>query len=728
MDTADDFKEDRKLTKWENEPSISDLKQNLDDAAQDNDAHLLLVDKWLENLSMTGAAKPIEVEGNSSVGPKVIRRQAEWRYSSLAEPFLSTPDIFNVHPITAGDRKRAKQNELVLNNQFNTKINKVAFIDTFVRDAVDIGTVIVKVGWDTEETEVTEEVPIYQFTPEPTGQLAEKYAKLVELKQTNLEGYLDYSTPGLDQALDIFVQQGIAVIPHQIDTKTITQIKETKNQPTVNIPDIHNLIIDPSCDGDTDKANFIGEKFKSSLSELRKDGKYTNLDSINVEAASPLANPDYEENADISTFNFIDNPRKQFVVHEYWGTWDINNTGIVEPIVAAWVNDTMIRMEPNPFPDKKPPFVCAVYMPVRRSVFGEPDGALIEENQQIIGAVTRGMIDLLGKSASGQTGMRKDLLDITNQRKYKRGDDYEFNANVDPRQGIYPHVYPEIPQSAYNMITLQNADAESLSGVKAFSTGITGQSLGNVATGVRSAMDAASKRETGILRRLAYGVVQVGRKFISMNAEWLSDEEVIRITDKEFVNIRRDDLPGNFDLRLSISTAEEDNKKAEELAFMLQTMGNNMDPELSKMILSDIARLRKMPDMAQKIEDYNPQPNPFQQKKMELEIKLLEAQIAKESALAAKHGADAEASGARGFKDGTQGELNLSKAGTEGAKSRHLSSDADRKDLDYLEEESGVGHARELQKIDAKAKNEMATKAVEAMLDRDKPKETQPKQ
>jgi hypothetical protein len=149
-----------KLTDWANEPSISDLKQNLDDAALEHDGHLADVTRWLDNLYVSGSAKPKKMEGSSSIQPKLIRKQAEWRYSALSEPFLSTPDIFNVHPVTAGDRKRAQQNQLVLNNQFNTKIKKVAFIDAYVRDAVDIGTVIVKLGWDSEEEEVTSMQPV----------------------------------------------------------------------------------------------------------------------------------------------------------------------------------------------------------------------------------------------------------------------------------------------------------------------------------------------------------------------------------------------------------------------------------------------------------------------------------------------------------------------------------------------------------------------------------------
>ena len=371
----------------------------------------------------------------------------------------------------------------------------------------------------------------------------------------------------------------------------------------------------------------------------------------------------------------------------------------MKPIVAAWVGDTLIRMEENPFPDKSLPFVVAQYLPVRNSLYGEPDGALIEDNQKVIGAVTRGMIDIMGKSANGQTGIRKDMLDTTNRRKFDKGMDYEFNVNVDPRQGIFMHTYPEIPQSAQFMLQLQHAEAESLSGVKSFNQGVSGASLGDVAAGVRGALDAASKRELGILRRLSNGIIEIGRKLISMNSEFLSDEEVIRITNDQFVKVRRDDLAGEFDLKLSISTAEEDNNKAGELAFMLQTMGNNMDPEMSKMILSDIARLRKMPDLAKKIEAYQPQPDPLVQKQRELEIQLLAAKLQNETAQSEYYRAMAA--------------LNAAKIPTEEAKQNHLQSDTDLKNLEFVEQESGVHQERELQKQREGAKHQAQLKAID---------------
>ena len=706
--------EESRLTDWANEPTVADLKKNIDDADRDQASHLINVRRWLDNLHVKGSARPPFIKGQSSIQPRLIRKQAEWRYASLSEPFLSSPDIFDVSPRTAGDKNRAIQNALLLNYQFNTVIDRVGFIDAYVHDAVDIGTVIVKVGWVSEETEIEEEVPVYQFVPANDEMLLKQYMAWIEMRSNDPDLYAEISNPGIDQALEILVKQQQLVVPQQIGVKTEKRVIETKNHPTLETCLPENIIIDPSCNGDLSRAEFIGERFKSSLAALKKDGRYKNLDRVNIEGANPLTDPDYEDGRDTGNFNFDDKPRKQFVVHSYWGNWDIHKDGTTVPICAFWVGNTMIRLEENPFPDRKPPFVKAVYMPVRKSSWGEPDGELLEDNQKIIGAVTRGMIDLLGKSANGQTAFRKGALDAVEKRKFLRGEDYSINTTDDPRHAIYMHQYPEIPQSAYGIISLQQTEAESITGVKSYHTGITGEALGQNVRNGRSALDAASKREMSILRRLAKGIIDIGRKIIAMNAEFLSEEEVIRVTNDRFIAVRRDDLSGQFDLELSISTAEEDNKKAEELSFMLQTTGNNMDPQLQKMILADIARLRKMPAVAQRIETYQPEPDPMQQMKMQLEIQLLKMQCAKEEALAIKHSSEAELNGIQGIREATAAKLNEAKVITENAKSRHLGSEADLKDLDFLEQESGTKQARNKELIDRKAVQDRMTQRTKS--------------
>jgi len=692
-----DLSEPKKLVDWKNPPDLLELKADYDEAQSSHTSHVLDVDNWIGALN--GEQTINNKKGRSKIVPKLIRKQAEWRYAALSEPFLSTDDLFNTSPMTFEDKESAIQNGLLLNYQINCKIDKTAFIDEYVRTAVDEGTVIVKVGWTYEDETIEVEVPEFEYQPSPES--AQMHEQLHQMMEASPEQYKQDTPPEIQEAHRLTMETGVPMMGVQIGTRTEEQIKVLKNQPDLEVCDYNNVIIDPTCLGDLDKANFIIYSFETSMAELKKDGRYSNLEHVILENAAPLAQPDHNLE-DETNFKFKDDPRKKIIVYEYWGYWDINDTGEVEPFIATWVGDVLIRMESNPFPDKKLPFVSVQYLPVRKHIYGEPDGALLEDNQKIIGAVTRGMIDIIGRSANGQMGIRKDALDVTNARKFEQGADYKFNSNVDPRQAFHMDTYPEIPNSALNMLNLQNNEAESLTGVKAFNSGISGAALGNTATGIRSALDAASKRELGILRRLADGINQIGRKIISMNSEFLSDQEIIRVTNEEFVAINREDLGGMYDIKLNISTAEADNEKAQELSFMLQTMGNNMDSSMSQIILADIARLRKMPDLAQQIKEYQPQPNPMAQQKAELEMQLLQAQIANETAKAQENAVDVEYKKAK-----TQTEL---------SKSRSINSKADLDDLTFVEQESGVGrqHEENMKKMDQQ--NTLDTKFADAII------------
>jgi hypothetical protein len=667
------------LVKWENPPSLSELKADFESAQVAHDVHIQEVDKWLKVLNGDQAIN--NKKGRSKLVPKLARKQAEWRYAALSEPFLSTDDLFNTSPQTYEDKEYAVQNGMLLNYQLNCRMDKVAFIDEYIRTAVDEGTVVVRVGWefDEDKRKVWEDIMEVQPVIDPeTGQ------------------------PVVDPNTGQPAMQEV-----KVGQKSKMKVVTVKNQPVLTVCDYNNIILDPTCEGNIEKANFAVYSFETSLSELKKDGRYQNLDDINFESASVLAEPDHAINSDDSSFTFKDKARKKVIAREYWGFWDIDNTGEVKPFVATWVGSTFIRMEENPYPDKKIPFVLVQYLPRRKNIYGEPDASLIEDNQKIVGAVTRGIIDIIGRSANGQQGVRKDALDVTNARKFERGDDYKFNSNIDPRQAFHMEVYPEIPRSALEVLNMQNNDAEALTGVKAFTQGISGQALGTTATGIRSALDATSKRELGILRRLSNGLNQIGRKIISMNSEFLEDEEIIRITNEEFVAINRNDLGGKYDIKLNISTAEADEQKGSELAFMLQTMGNTMPPEMSQMILADIAKLRKMPDLAKRIEEYQPQPDPMAQQKAQLEVALLQAQVANETA--------------KGRENEVDVQLKTAKTQTEQAKARGMHSSSDLSDLDFVEKESGVGAAQKEAESDRKHAQNMEAKEHDRLskLDQD---------
>ncbi|UVN14362.1 hypothetical protein FBPa1_0007 [Pseudomonas phage vB_PaeP_FBPa1] len=693
----EDGDQDRKLQPdWKNAPSLAQLKQDYKEAKQVTDEKIVQINRWLDYMHVRGEGKPKTEKGKSAVQPPTIRKQAEWRYASLSEPFLSSPNIFEVNPVTWEDAQAARQNSLVLNQQFNTKLNKQRFIDEYVRAGVDEGTIIVKVGWNYQTRTVKEQVITYEMIPDDSEELAQIYQTAVQIREESPSEY-----PEVSEAVRLGLEEteatGTQVRAVPVGSEEEEREETVENHPTAHVCDFNNIVIDPSCGSDFSKAKFLIETFESSYAELKADGRYTNLEQIQVEGQNLLTEPDYTGPSEgVRNFDFQDKSRKRLVVHEYWGYYDIYGDGVLHPIVATWVGAVMIRLEENPFPDKKIPYVVVNYIPKKRDLYGESDGALLIDNQRIIGAVTRGMIDTMARSANGQVGVMKGALDVTNRRRFDRGENYEFNPGADPRAAVHMHTFPEIPQSAQYMINMQQAEAESMTGVKAFNSGISGAALGDTATAVRGALDAASKRELGILRRLSAGIIEIGRKIIAMNAEFLEDVEVVRITNEQFVDIRRDDLAGNFDLKLDISTAEEDNAKVNDLTFMLQTMGPNMDPMMAQQIMGQIMELKKMPEFAKRIREFQPQPDPIAQQKAQLELMLLQAQIEAERARAANY-----LSGA-GLQD--------SKVGTEQAKARALSSQADITDLNFLEQESGVQQARkrELQQAQSEAQGKLA--------------------
>lgn len=678
-----------KITSWKKEPSIAQLKYDMEQASGAHSAQMTKISLWNDLMYCKGKARPTKVKGRSSVQPKLIRRQAEWRYAALTEPFLGTNKLYKASPVTFEDSRSAKQNEILLNYQFRTKLNRVNLIDDFVRATVDEGTSVLRVGWCRKTVMVKEMAPVYSYFPVQTQEQIDALQQGMEAKQSDPRMYEEQADPALKASLDYYEETGQTVIAQQTGEQEVEVEKVIFNHPTVEVMSPDNVVIDPSCSGDILKAKFAVVSFETCKADLEAEkDRYTNLDKVNWEGAAPLSDSEFSTKTP-TNFQFQDAPRKKVVAYEYWGFYDIDGKGELTSIVATWVGNTMIRMEKNPYPDKKLPFVITKYLPVKRELYGEPDAELLEDNQAILGAVTRGMIDLLGRSANGQQGFAKGMLDPLNRRRYDNGQDYEFNPTVTPQAGLIEHKYPELPQSALMMLNLQNQEAEALTGVKSFGGGISGEAYGDVAAGIRGVLDAASKREMAILRRLAKGIADVGYKIIKMNAVFLSDKEVVRVTNTEFVEIKRDDLAGDFDLEVDISTAEIDDSKAKDLSFMLQTIGPNAGQELMLTVLAEIADLKRMPDLAQKLRTYKPEPTPEQQEMAKLEVEEKRALVAKINSEAA---------------------LNEAKAAEAMAKKDAI-------DLNYVEQDTGTKHARDMEKQKAQAEgnqNLQITKALTA--------------
>ena len=576
-----------------------------------------------------------EVKGKSKLVSMDIRKQLEWMIPTLADPFLSTADIIKCNPITYEDVEAARQNELLLNTQFCRKFPRYNFMMKALKVLATEGTLVVQTGWDYEDEEL----------------------------ETMVETVVTDTLTGEEMIV--------------MTKDKVTHIK--KNQPTATVCRNEDIYLDPTCMDDMDKCQFVIHRYETDLSTLKQDGRYKNLEKVGQEEGNRTDYGFLQQ--DHTFFKFQDKARKKMVVYEYWGNYDINEDGIAEPIVCAWIGNTIIRLQSNPYPDQRPPFIVVPFNSVPFQLHGDSLASVIGDNQKVKTAILRGVIDNMAQSNNGQLGIKKGALDIVNKKKFLQGGNFEYNGMP---SDFWQGSYNQIPGSAFDVMTLMNNEIESQTGVKSFSGGITGSSLGSTATGARGALDATATRRISLVRNISENLIKpLMRKWMSYNYEFLEEEEIVRVTNEEFVPIKRDDLQGNIDIEISISTAEDNSAKAQELSFLLQTMGPNQDFEVNKILMGQIMRLSRQPELEKQIMEFEPQQDPMAEQakqlemaKMQLEIELMKANIADKMARAGENEIDAE--------------VKKAKMQTELAKARKLQSEGDRIDQDFIMKDGGI--------------------------------------
>jgi len=635
---------------------LASLKADMDSADALRLDTVAKVETWKKEYN--GEPYGNEQKGKSKIVSRDIKRQDEWQHASLKDPFLSSTDIVKCRPITAGDRQAAEQNQLVLNYQFTRKFNRYRFITDSIKLLTTEGTLVVKTSWDYEDEEVVNSYPVYELHPH-TGQ------------------------------------------PVQIGIKEVKELRVLVNKPYAETCRIEDIYMDPTCHGDLEKCQFMIHRYESDLSTLRTSKKYKKslLDKVAADMARDAGDYVPEHEKDGTNFEFKDEPRKKIIVHEYWGNYDVKGTGIATPIVCTWVNGVIIRLEDNPYPDKKIPFLVVPHNSTPFQLTGEANAELIGDNQKISTAIKRGAIDNMANSNNGQKGIRKGSLDTTNKKRFLAGGNFEYNGTAGD---FFEGNYNNLPASMFSMLELNNNDTDAMTGIKSFSGGIKGQSLGSTARAAGGVLDAVSVRRLDIVRNIAENLVKpLMRKWMAYNSKWLQEEEVVRITDEEHVPVRRDDLEGNIDIEIEVSTAEDDASKSQELSFLLQTNGPNEDPGVRKIIMSQIMKLHKMPDIAKMIEEYQPEPDPYVERMKELELKLKEVEIMERESRAVENQADLR--------------LKTANAVLAEAKAKLTNSDADIKDLDFVKKATGGDLSDEMAKKDHDRDTQVALKSFDSL-------------
>jgi hypothetical protein len=591
-----------------------------------------------------------EVDGKSKYVSDLTKNLLDWQVPSLVDPFVSTPDVINCKPFTYADPLIAAQEEAVLTHQVIQTADHFSFMTDLMTYIAEKGTAFVKTGWMFQEEKREVEQPLMAIDP----------------------------------------MSGQEVV---IGTEVVEQMVTTVNKPTRLVIDPIDIRMDPTCGGKISKASFVIHDWETDLSTLRQDGRYKNLDKIKEDIGR---DEDYEQkDSTDDTFRFEDSARKKIIVHEYWGKYDLDGDGIAEPVVCAWVGDVVIREEENPLPGQEIPFEKAVYKNLPGYIWGEPLAAKTGKRQHIDSVLHRGIFDDMKLANNGQTGTKKGFTDDANLKKMKQGIDFEYNTTM---ADVYQDQYRGLNQSVFNVMAKNEAAAESSVGVTMMNHGTGGNALGSSAAAVNATTSSSAKREMHIVRGVAEDcIIPMLKKFSRYNKEFLSPEEVSAITDKEYIEPKNDN---EYDIKMTLESAETRVAKAERTGFVLQTMGPNMPPQAMTVLLArymkligelDVSHMIKNPEVSPEEQQAQAKQQAHADKMMELELALMEAKVYNEQA--------------KGQENAVDVDLKTAKTETERAKARITNSDSDLKDIDYLEREAGIPHERELEKEERKVMN-----------------------
>jgi len=580
-----------------------------------------------------------EKKGRSKFVSRDIFRQVEQQHSIIKEPFVNNTKIVKLSTLHVKRKGFVLQSMKLANYKFTRKFPRYTFMTDLIKTLQIEGTAVIRTGWDYKSKDISKELPIVHTTA--TG--------------------------------------------HQINFGSMT-VKDTVNivnEPTAIVCRNEDIYIDPRATKQED-IQFIIHRTETSLSGLKQQGIYKNLDQIETKVNSEMLQ-EYQDDHDTTfdwirddeetkkLFNFKDSARRKLVMYEYWGNYDLNGDGIAEPIVCTWINDTIIRLENNPYPDEKIPFIVLQFTKKPFSIYGLSMPDILDDLQKIKTGIIRGIIDDLAQSNSQQRGVRKGNLDAINKKRFMEGKPFEYNISPNEfYQGHYTPINNQIFTIMHEVDNEINTLSNTLPG-----SGTGSQALGATAASESNKLNAPAVRELDLVRNIAENAIKpLLIKWLSYMYYFMEPEEIQDITGIPFEpsNDYVEDLYSDFEI--NISTNQANDSKVKKLSFLLQTMGPNMPMEMSKIAMAEIAELSGMPELAIKLAQFQPKPDPLAEEMKKLEIEKAKAEISFKQAGAKENEAD---------------------YALKHAKAQEAQSKADLLDLDFTRKQEDTDHKNQMQ-------------------------------
>lgn len=434
-------------------------------------------------------------DGRSRTKSSDVMDMIEWLMPSLMRAFFGSKNAISVDPIGAEDMRKADLFQKLLNWQFVEKGNGFRVGHEWMKASLIYGVSPIKVTYqdmwvrkgfafpqllEPQFEELKSNENVESLTAEKVNVVFQEVQPALQQNPYSLLG-------GMPNAINLTFQ------PPQIEPMRVYENVRGEERikiysgPVAEVIPPDEFLCDPEARDITD-ARFVIHRVKRTITYLRqkeKEGIYSRIDDVEAAATETNAVTDDEAEASArasassdyrqyTSRSDIQKARQKVWVYEWWGLLDVDNTGVAEPYLVVVANDTIIRMERNPYAHGEPPF--EIMRPIL-DVF-------------TINGIS--MVDLVGEYQKVKTALMRQTLDnisFQNNQMWL----VDSNAGVDtyglahPRpcrvieadriDGVRQIAPSPLEGSAFNVMEFIQTQLEQRTGITRYNQGLSADSL-----------------------------------------------------------------------------------------------------------------------------------------------------------------------------------------------------------------------------------------------------------
>jgi ligand-binding SRPBCC domain-containing protein len=516
---------------------------------------------WVENDILYQSPRSLALfEGSNVSRANVSRFTVAKQVNSLAPAIsgaiFSDPTPFEIRPRpnTTQDTARAWK-ELI--SELLEKIDFKQEMSYGIQGMVNQGTVIFKVGWETE---------------------------------TSLESHYRRKRP--PEKVSMPLGSALNVITKESDEFEAVDVEITRNRPTFEKCELGSVFIDPTWKNPNQlwKANWIVHQRFLNYDDLTKlrdnpdydipsdevlrfifmnDGEQTKPIDGTAEALTANTSIHHAERPDV---DFSEDPlQKPMEVLEWWDKTQVR-TVLQQKVV--------IRKKPHRMPDK--PFFSANYWDIENAGFGMGVGRIAGADQRVEQGCLNAILDILAFAVQPEYAIARGA-NVPTQEQRRRLGGIRLVDGDDATRSIALVPQPQVPPDTWRAIQAAISSSEAATGADQATIQGTlpprASSIGSSGTGAGMISAASSGRLQMPVERVIDGVFLPFLRFLwQMVRERMPISEIRAILGERAQDLQVDfadfmDANVKFDTLAGTRLAAR-GRMAQALPFLLEVLGN----------------------------------------------------------------------------------------------------------------------------------------------------------